>query len=539
MTKQKEAILIFGILAFTAILYFFRLDRIPNGFYIDEATIGYNAYSLLLTGRDEYGKFFPVALRLLGSYTPPLYSYLLIPFIAIFDLTVTSTRMLSAVCGVASVGLYFLLIRQMPSIFSKRTAPFGAALFAITPWVIFYSRLGYEVYLAFFIFMAGGYFLCKALTQPKFLPLGFALVSISAYAAHTERILAPLLLFSFLVVFRKQVLSQAYRRATALGITLAALIQIPDLLIATTPAFFVKSNLFYVQPIAQYADKLSYLIPYPLRFSYAFGHQVLSIYLTYFSPRSLFFLPDPDPQRSLPNLSVFYNWMVLPYFVGLYQLGQKVKDNYAKFIVLLLIICPVPAALTGDPFATQRAIPLALPLSLIILVGLQTLTLGLSAIQRYALIAVVLLVSLTGLARSYFILFPKLNAAAWGYGYQQLAEFIAEHPNKQFVIDQTRMKPAYIEMAFFLKTAPQVVQTAADPKIRQNYYQQTEFTAQTQFASMVFRPIRYMDDVNPNTIIVGDPLTLSDGQAQDNGLHKTFEIRDPINTLIFTGFATQ
>ena len=31
----------------------------PNGFHADEASIGYDAYSMLETGRDQYGEFLP------------------------------------------------------------------------------------------------------------------------------------------------------------------------------------------------------------------------------------------------------------------------------------------------------------------------------------------------------------------------------------------------------------------------------------------------------------------------------------------------
>src|SRR3990167_10691408 len=83
-------------------VYFYKLDKIPSGFYIDEALPGYNAYSILKTGKDEYGKFLPLLFRFYGSYNPPLYTYLTVFPIAAFGLSVFSVRFVSALAGLLS-----------------------------------------------------------------------------------------------------------------------------------------------------------------------------------------------------------------------------------------------------------------------------------------------------------------------------------------------------------------------------------------------------------------------------------------------------
>src|SRR3990172_11807128 len=75
-----------------AIVFFYKLDKIPPGFYIDEALPGYNAYSLLLTGKDEFGKSFPMFFRFYGSYNPPLFTYLVIPWVASLGLNIFAVR---------------------------------------------------------------------------------------------------------------------------------------------------------------------------------------------------------------------------------------------------------------------------------------------------------------------------------------------------------------------------------------------------------------------------------------------------------------
>ena len=74
MKNKFKFILIFSAILFIAsILYFYKIESLPNGFYVDEATVAYNAYSIEKTGKDIFDQSYPVLFRLLGSYTPPLF----------------------------------------------------------------------------------------------------------------------------------------------------------------------------------------------------------------------------------------------------------------------------------------------------------------------------------------------------------------------------------------------------------------------------------------------------------------------------------
>src|SRR5476651_2143259 len=99
-----------AILLLAALLRFWQLGSVPASPDWDEAALGYNAYSILKTGRDEYGTWFPVSLRSFDDYKPPLYVYLTIPSVAIFGLNVWSTRLPAVIAGLLAVaGTYFLM----------------------------------------------------------------------------------------------------------------------------------------------------------------------------------------------------------------------------------------------------------------------------------------------------------------------------------------------------------------------------------------------------------------------------------------------
>ena len=415
-SKRINVLSVWGlsvILLCSFFLNFYKLDSIPSGLYVDEALSGYNAYSILHTGKDEYGKNWPILFRFFGSYSPPLYTYLTIPVLAINGLSVFSTRLLSAIAGVLPVFIVFNLLKDLGFFKHKLTPYLGALLMAISPWNILFARAGYEIYLGFCLFTLGVYFTWKGIKTSIYLIPGFTLLSLSTYAAHTERFLAPIFVLGFLILFRKKLVSltppsqgsqsltlewidlfskpRSPRRCAAhllgvltrfftpknkyllISLALALLIQIPHLTILFTPAMWQKQEIFFSQGIIEQANQYFNWLPQPIAWTLALLRKFSAQYITYFSPRSLFFLPDPDPQRSIPDLSVFYPWMVIPYLIGLYLLWENRKKAVYKFIILLLMLTPLPAALTNDPFSTQRALPLLLPMIMVISIGIDCL----------------------------------------------------------------------------------------------------------------------------------------------------------------------
>ena len=152
----KKTLLIITICAF--------LLRIVNYQYPpllwDEASIGYNAYSLLQTGRDEYGKIFPLIFKSFGDYKPGVYIYLTIPFIAIFGLTELSVRLPSIILGsLLPILLYLLITTLNPK--SKKLGIIATLILAFNPWNIHFSRGAWETNVLIFQLVLGSLFFLK------------------------------------------------------------------------------------------------------------------------------------------------------------------------------------------------------------------------------------------------------------------------------------------------------------------------------------------------------------------------------------------
>src|SRR5688572_17254454 len=100
ISEKKAVILLLTVVILAAVLRLWNLSSNPPSLTWDEASLGYNAYSLLQTGKDEYGRLFPLNLKSFGDYKPAVYSYLIIPFIVVFGLNEWAIRLPSAIAGI-------------------------------------------------------------------------------------------------------------------------------------------------------------------------------------------------------------------------------------------------------------------------------------------------------------------------------------------------------------------------------------------------------------------------------------------------------
>src|SRR3989344_3499082 len=164
--KNRLIYLILGlIIVAAAFIRLYQIGSVPPSPDWDEVALGYNAYSIMLTGHDEYGKFMPIVLQSFDDYKPALYAYLIIPFIKIFDLSIISVRLPAIIFGVLAVFATYLLVKEILSIEDKQgksnkyketLALLSAAFLSISPWHLQFSRIAFEssVAASFNIFSA-------------------------------------------------------------------------------------------------------------------------------------------------------------------------------------------------------------------------------------------------------------------------------------------------------------------------------------------------------------------------------------------------
>ena len=68
------------------------LDGTPPGFYMDEASTGYDAFAILHTGRDQHGALLPLFAQSLGDWNEASLRYVVVPFVALLGNTEVAVR---------------------------------------------------------------------------------------------------------------------------------------------------------------------------------------------------------------------------------------------------------------------------------------------------------------------------------------------------------------------------------------------------------------------------------------------------------------
>jgi len=128
-----------------ALLRLVGLGHAPPGLNQDEAANAWNAYCLLQTGKDQAGVPWPIFYtRCLGENRSTLFIYILLPFQALAGLSVWTTRLPSALGGVITVALTYVVGARM---FGRTPGLVAAALLTLNPWHLQQSRWGHEAAL--------------------------------------------------------------------------------------------------------------------------------------------------------------------------------------------------------------------------------------------------------------------------------------------------------------------------------------------------------------------------------------------------------
>ena len=325
MRKNIFLILIFILFLFTR---FYKISLVPGSLYWDEASIGYNAYSVLKTGKDEWGEFLPLHFRAFGEFKLPVYIYSVLGAEVLFGLTAFSVRVPAVVCSALAVlGLYLLVLKISRD---KTIALVSSFLFSITPWFFIFSRTGYEATagLAFFIFAL--YFLIQAFAQKWQLVLSVLCFILAMYSYNSFRILTPLFLIPGLFVFALRIKKRGvYPLLISLAVFFLSLYPIYRL---------------YVQDVG--------LVRYQ---TVASSQSVLVNYLSHFSYNFLFVKGDSNPRSQIPGTGQLY-LIDLPFVIlGLIYIFRKKEKKYFAVLAALLVSF-IPAAITKESPHALRSI---------------------------------------------------------------------------------------------------------------------------------------------------------------------------------------
>jgi len=543
---KKYTIFILAFAVFLGIATrIYLLGDAPAGLYLDEAAQGYNAYSILKTGNDEFGKSFPVVFRSFTDFKTPVYIYLLVPLIPVFGLTKFAVRFPSFFFSILTLPLFYLLLREItPKKIAKAIALVTTLLLSISPWHVLFGRTNFESNLALFFFLAGIYFFYLGLKKPKILIISAISLAIAIPSYHAQRVITPLMILILFLKYRKTLITPPHRRPLIIGLIVGLLILLPTLVVATTPGFLARAsglNIFSHarQLPAGFLANCEGLFCGIINNSFSLtSREFLALYTSYFSPRNMFILGDSGPRSSFPELSTFYLWQYPFYLYGLYLLIKRKRFSELRFFTLsLLLISPLPAAVTRDPYSTIRALQLVIPQLIIIGIGIigvyQKLKVPIHKVAALGVFLLVITYSVAKLWSSVIILNEYFRAPYWNYGWEQVAKSLQERDqNIPVVVDNARTEP-YSQLIFFLKFDPLSYQNENLEVPLSEYYNNMNRNRTKIIGNIVTRSINWEKDLKEEIYLVGDRLAISAEQIKTHNLTLVKEVLYPDGVVAF------
>ena len=398
-----------------ALVVFFAIrlplfSKIPAGLNRDEAALGYNAYSILKTGRDEYGKLFPISITSFGDQKLPGYVYTFIPFIATFGLHAWVVRLPSLLAGVAIVVLVGLLAQQLSEVFisNKKLKMFFPLLamvaVALSPWSNHFSRVAYEAHLALAFFMAGLTILFFSRTQKGFLrsSIWTALFwSLSMLTYHSYQIFIPLIALGVIIIDRSIV--KKTNRLTVLMCVGITAITLAIMFFGGVWSGNTKKSQgispFHADSVWRTITIYRNAFPGPLllkKIVFNRAYEVISRYAGNYVTTlsgSFFFVvgsshPDHNP-GNVPNLQLY----AFPFILfGLFTLWEKRQHKEAQYLFLWIVAALAAPAFTISPEHTVRISQIFPVLDLLTAFGVLVVLQFTTSITTRKILAIVLAV---------------------------------------------------------------------------------------------------------------------------------------------------
>lgn len=446
--RKKIVLLLLLVVSLASVLRFYHFTTNPPGLYWDEAAIGYNAYSLLETGKDEWGTSYPTLFRSFDDYKAPLYIYLTVPFVKFFGLTETAVRLPSILFGITAVVTIFFLSQEIGRFFWSDRKKLGVLLsllasffLAISPWHLQFSRTGFEANVSLTFVALGTWLFFRWIRLHDHSLVGAAILFVaSIYTYHSARVFTPLFVIAIGLIFSRQLWERRKQVFVALIVGIVALL--PFL-----PTYFSKEGR------ARFAGENVLNEPGNV------WENVQNNYLANLSTDFLFFKGDQAGRHSVKKMGELYLWQLPLLLVGAYALVIR-KNKASLLLGFWVLLGAIPPALTSVSPHAVRALMMVVPLNLICGFGVITLLEKFQSrnLKKAVLIGFsVVLIYYTALyLELYQIQYPKAYAADWQDGAKSAVNIINRTENNYDSI-YLYQELHYIHLLFYKKIDPRLL----------------------------------------------------------------------------------
>jgi len=449
------------ILLLASVLRFWQISKIPS-LNPDEAALGYNAYSLIQTGKDEHGAAWPLHFKSFGDYKPGAYVYLAMPFVKVLGLNPLAVRLPNLIFSILTIyflhKLVFLLTKD------RKLSNIAALVLAINPWHLQFSRGAWESSTALFFLLIGFYWLYLYLinNREKYLYL-FPLPLVVALATyHSARIIAPVLLLTILIFNFNKVFKAKFLIAVFIGLLLVSPVLYSFLKNGGMARFGGVGITADMGPLSRSEELLNQHSSLNIITRVIHNRRLLYTiswaekYTSHFNLNFLFISGDEVPRSKNPDMGQLY-LIELPFLLlGITELIRSKNKHLRDFTFSFLFIAPLASSLTFQAPSALRALPMVIPLSIFTALGLSKIKNKIFVIS----ISVLFFLSFLYYLDSYYIHAPKRYSFAWNRGFSDIVPYIeSQKDNYQHIYLTNKYDQPYILYLFYSKYDPKKIQS--------------------------------------------------------------------------------
>ncbi|MCX6705714.1 MAG: glycosyltransferase family 39 protein [Candidatus Woesebacteria bacterium] len=473
---SRTKVVLIAIILIASFLRLWNLSSNPPSLFGDELDLGYQAYSILKTGRDYYGNFMPIHFHSLAEWRTPLYLYSAVPTVAIFGISPLGVRLPAAIFGILSIYVFYLLVKQITNYQSLATI--ASAVLTFSPWHIQYSRAGFEVTLMLLLLLLGLYFFFKSFHNSKFIIHSSICLVLTPWVYSTAKLFTPLLLLFLLLVWWKEIV-KIPKKYLIFAIVALVIIGGP---IALSTLYGGGSQRFgYISVFSDPTTETEVGVARgidakargesgtgltPTFFDrvvhnkYTFwGKGIVTNYLKSFSTDFLFVKGDLNLRHSI-GIGELYKIELIPLILGLILFSiSKIDKRIKLFMFFWLFAGPMPSAITRDGgYHATRLILILPPLIFLISYGLYE---GFNLVAKkwklvfLASYLLLFIVSFVSYQHTYWSHYPFESERWWHAGFKEGIKSIKElQVGFEKVVISSRGEPPWIFFAGWYEYPP-------------------------------------------------------------------------------------
>lgn len=438
MSRYRWVLLGILILAFLVRVY--KLNSIPVSLYMDEATVGYDAYSLSVSGVDQWGKPWPIIFKSFGEYKYPWQTYAALISGSILGWSNFSIRFPSVI--VAVFGIFFLY--QLVSILTgnKQIATFAAFFVAVSPWHIQFTRMAWESgYVLGLMFFGLWAIFFGQKRHGWMISVGIISLGMTMFAYNSAKIVSPLVLVWTLVVYWRGIWKQ--RRWLVIGVALFVIMGFANIFSPELSGLYRYKEVGVNESVVRETFSFKYSQVYRLGLAEVWLRQ----YLMHFTPQYLVLSGDSNPRHSIQSVGELLGVEYLFIIIGLGYLLYK-KQRWLIWASGWVFISPIPAAITNEaPHALRSILGLG-AWQIIAAAGLSTI---ITLVRKsrfwkvfYTVLGLVICINIGYYLIEYFLIYPNKYSNEWQYGYSVIFQDFSKYDNYSAVVISDGYAQPYI-----------------------------------------------------------------------------------------------